>query len=74
MSLALPHLDSCTRRFMLAEPEADIADGSLDHGDQLSEDGLRHEQCLLRDAIVNGNDVSFAEALCAHNAVSPPNR
>ena len=74
MSLDLPHLDSCTRSFMLAELEADIADGSLYHGDQLSEDGLRHYQRLLRDAIMTGTEDSFAEALCAHHAVRPPNK
>ena len=74
MSLDLSHLDSCTRHFTLAELEADRADGSLYQSPLLSADGLRHYCRLPRDAIVNGNDVSFAEALCAHNAVRPPHR
>lgn len=74
MSLDLAHLDSCTRRFMLAELEADLAAGTLYCSPQLSEEGLRQYSRLLRAAVLTGTDGSFAEALRAHDAVRPPSR
>jgi hypothetical protein len=74
MSLDLPHLDARTRTFMLAELEADIAAESLYRSPQLSEAGLGHYERLLRGAIRSGTEESFAEALSALGAVSPPSR
>lgn len=59
---------------MLAELEADLADGSLYRSPQLSDDGLRQYHCLLRAALLAGTDDSFAEALSAQDAVRPPSR
>jgi hypothetical protein len=74
VSLDLPHLDPCTRGFMLAELEADLADGSLYQSPQLSEEGVQHYPRLLRAAVLGGTDASFAEALSAQDAVRPPSR
>jgi hypothetical protein len=74
MSLDLAHLDSCTRRFMLAELDADLAAGTLYCSPQLSEEGLRQYSRLLRAAVLTGTDDSFAEALGAGDAVRPLSR
>ena len=74
MSLVLAHLDPCTRQFMLAELEADLADGTLYCSPQLSEEGLRQYARLLRAAVLTGTDDSFAEELSAREAVRPPSR
>lgn len=74
MSLDLVHLDPCTRRFMLAELQADLASGTLYCSPQLNEEGLRQYTRLLRAALLTGTDGSFAEALCARDAVRPPSR
>ena len=74
MSLDLPHLDEHTRQFMLAELDADVAAGSLYLSPQLSDVGLSHYQRLLRAAIQSGTEASFAEALGALGAVTPPSR
>lgn len=74
MSLDLVHLDSYTRRFMLAELETDFAAGTLYLSPQLSEAGLSQYCRLLRAAILAGTEASFAEALGAQDAVSPPSR
>jgi hypothetical protein len=74
MSLDLPHLDARTRHFMLAELEADVADGSLYCSPQLSDTGVQDYLELLRAALASGTEDSFAEALAQHEAVRPPNR
>lgn len=74
MSLDLADLDPCTRRFMLAELQADVDDGTLYRSAQLSEDGLLQYEHLLRDAIATGTEQSFAEALRDCQAVKPPIR
>ena len=74
MPLDLPHLDERTRQFMLTELDADVAAESLYRSPQLSETGLGHHQRLLRVAIQNGTEESFAEALGAVGAVRPPSR
>jgi hypothetical protein len=74
MPLDLPHLDARTRMFMLAELEADIVADSLYHSPQLSEAGLDHYQRLLRVALLDGTEGSFAEALGTLGAVRPPSR
>jgi hypothetical protein len=74
VSLDLVHLDSTTRRFMIAELETDAATGALFLSPQLSDAGLRQYRRLLRDAILAGTDASFAEALCAQDAVRQPSR
>ena len=74
MSLNLAHLDPSTRRFMLAELAADVAAGTLYQSSQLSEVGQRCYQHLLRAALADGDEVSFAEALGICDAVSPPSR
>ena len=74
MSLDLAHLDLCTRRFMLAELEDDLAAGTLYCSPQLSETGLRQYARLLRIAIATGTESSFAEALGIRDAVRPPSR
>lgn len=74
MSLDLLHLDARTRRFMLAELDADVAADALYFSPQLSEAGLGHYERLLRVAIQCGTEASFAEALGALSAVRPPSR
>jgi len=74
VSLDLVHLDPYTRRFMLAELESDITAGTVYLSPQLSEEGLRRYCHLLRTAIVNGTEDSFAEALCVCDGVRPPSR
>jgi hypothetical protein len=74
VTLDLTHLDPCTRQFMLAELNADLAEGSLFRSPQLSDEGLKRYQALLRAAILDGTDASFAEALSAQDAVKPPSR
>jgi hypothetical protein len=74
VSLDLAHLDECTRRFMLAELESDLANGTLYHSPQLSEEGQHHYQHLLRAALLTGTDESFAEALSSRAAVKPTGR
>jgi hypothetical protein len=74
VSLDLTDLDPCTRRFMLAELDADLADGTLFRSAQLSPDGLHEYDRLLREAIVTGTEETFAEALLACDAVMPPIR
>jgi hypothetical protein len=59
---------------MLAELESDIEAGTLYLSPQLSDDGLRDYAGLLRDAILTGTEVSFAEALSLGDAVRPPSR
>jgi hypothetical protein len=74
VSLDLAHLDPGTRRYMLAELEADIASGTLYRSPQLTEDGLRRYDHLLSDALLTGTETSFAEALHGCSAVQPPGR
>lgn len=74
MSLDLIHLDPCTRRFMLAELELDIAAGTVYLSPQLSDEGMLRYCQLLRNAIKTGTEDSFAEALCTCNGVRPPSR
>lgn len=71
MPLDLANLDPCTRRFMLAELDADVATGALYLSPQLSEQGQRLYPRLLRDAIVAGTEDSFAEALRACDGMKP---
>ena len=74
MSLHLADLEACTRRFMLEELEADLAAGTLYRSPQLSEHGVEQYQGLLRAALADGTDASFAEALGECDAVRPPGR
>lgn len=74
MSLDLAHLDPCTRQCMLAELDEDLAAGTLYRSPQLSEDGVQQYQRLLRTAVTTGTEATFAEALCACDAVTPPSR
>jgi hypothetical protein len=74
VSLDLANLDPCTRRFMLAELETDLASGMLYHSPQLTEQGQLHYHDLLRAAVMTGTDTSFAQALHASDAVKPPHR
>lgn len=74
MTLDLVDLDSCTRRFMLAEVAADLAAGALYLSPQLTEAGRAHYADLLRAAIAGGSEASLADALVAHAAVKPPDR
>jgi hypothetical protein len=74
VSLDLMNLDACTRAYMLAELETDLASGTLYRSPQLSEQGQLHYDHLLRDAVVSGTDVSFAQALVREVAVRPPGR
>ena len=74
MSLDLANLDLCTRRFMLAELESDVASGTLYRSPQLSEQGQLQYYALLRAAVTSGTEESFAEALCRRQAVLPPGR
>jgi hypothetical protein len=74
VSLDLANLDSCTRRFMLAELESDLATGTLYRSPQLSEQGQLQYYHLLRAAVTSGTEASFAEALYSLHAVLPPGR
>ena len=74
MALDLANLDSCTRRFMLAELDSDVATGTLYRSPQLSEQGQQQYYALLRAAVTSGTEVSFAEALHRRQAVLPPDR
>jgi hypothetical protein len=74
MALVLADLDQCTRGYMLAELEADLASGTLYCSPQLSEDGLRQYQRLLRAALTAGTEDSLAEAMCGAEAVRQPSR
>lgn len=71
MSLDLAHLDERTRLYMLAELDADIASGTLYRSPQLTEDGQRDYQRLLRDALLSGTAASFADELTRWGAVRP---
>jgi hypothetical protein len=59
---------------MLAELGADLAAGTLYRIPQLTEEGRHQYEHLLHDAIENGTEVSFAEALQACDGIRPPNR
>jgi hypothetical protein len=72
--LDLADLDPCTRQFMLAELESDLAAGTLYLSPQLSDEGLLDYPRLFRDALAAGNEVSLADALGSHGAVRPPSR
>jgi hypothetical protein len=74
VSLDLANLDSCTRQFMLAELESDVAAGTLYRSPQLTEQGLLQYCRLLRAALESGTEASFAEALWRLQAVMPPGR
>jgi hypothetical protein len=74
MPLELVNLDVCTRRFMLAELEADIAANTLYLSPQLSEDGRTQYQHLLREALATGTETSLADALRASDLVILPDR
>jgi hypothetical protein len=74
VSLDLANLDSCTRRFMLAELDSDVATGTLYRSPQLSEQGQQQYYALLRAAVTSGTEESFAEALRRRQAVLPPDR
>jgi hypothetical protein len=74
MPLDLPHLDERTRRYMLAELDADVAADVLYCSPQLSEAGLCTYQRLLRAAILSGTEETFAEGLGSLGAVRPPSR
>lgn len=74
MPLDLVHLDSYTRRLMLAELESDIADGTVYLSPQLSDEGLRLYCHFLRTAIETGTEDSFAESLYTCDGVRPPSR
>jgi hypothetical protein len=74
MSLELPHLDACTRRFMLAELQADVAAGLLYLSPQLSASGRAEYQHLLRTAFATGTEASLADDLRASDSVELPDR
>ena len=74
MSLELPHLDACTRRFMLAELQADVAAGLLYLSPQLSASGRSEYQYLLRTAFATGTEASLADDLRASDSVELPDR
>ncbi len=59
---------------MLAELDADLADGTLFRSPQLSDEGLEQYHELLRTAVMSGTEMTFAEALCLRDAVKPPSR
>jgi hypothetical protein len=57
---------------MLAELEEDLAAETLYRSPHLNDEGQRTYESLLRSAITGGTDVSFADALCANNALRLP--
>jgi hypothetical protein len=74
VSLDLAHLDDHTRQYMLAELEADVATGTLYRSQQLTDEGQRDYQRLLRDALLTGTVTSFADELLRWGAVRPLGR
>ncbi len=64
--LQLQHLDECTRRFMLNELEQDVARGGLYLSPRLSDVGRVEYESLLRAALENGTEQSFADELRSH--------
>src|SRR3954452_24519459 len=74
VSLDLAQLDASTRRFMVAELESDLADGTPYLSPQLREAGLVKYQLLFLDALVGVTEGLFAEALGTTGAVTPPSR
>ena len=63
MMLRLENLDDRTRRYMLDELDADVAQGTLYMSPRLSERGQADYEGLLRTAIESGDDVSLAASL-----------
>jgi len=63
MTLELVNLDACTRRFMLAEFQADVAAGILYLSSNLSEEGRARYPGLLRRAIESGTEATLARDL-----------
>jgi hypothetical protein len=63
MAFDYKHLDSRTRALMLVEIERDIANDNLYLSDNLSDFGCESYPTLLRQAALEGNEQSFAEAL-----------
>jgi hypothetical protein len=59
---------------MLAEFDADVASGTLYHSPQLTDDGQRDYQRLLREALLAGTVASFAAALIRRGSVRPLGR
>ncbi len=74
MSLDLAHLDESTRQYMLAEFDADVASGTLYRSPQLTDDGQRDYQRLLRDALLTGTVASLADELMRWGSVRPLGR
>ena len=74
MSLDLVNLDACTRRYMLAEFDADVATGILYRSPQLADDVEQEYQQLLRAALEHGTVASLAVELTRWGAVRPPGR
>src|SRR5689334_3584295 len=72
MSLELLHLDSCTRRFMLAELRADLSAGVLYISPHLNERGRQQYQQLLLAAVTSGTERSFADELSAMDYIEAP--
>ncbi len=66
MPLYLENLDDRTRRLMLAEMDYDIAHNQLHISPLLSGQGQRDYPNLLRQAILEGNDATLAQALRLH--------
>lgn len=65
MGMNLVNLDDDTRRYMLQEFEADIADDKLYYGKFLTDNGKRRYVTFLQEAIKAGDDISFTKNLSA---------
>ena len=63
MALSYANLDDKTRSFMLSELERDIASGNLFISERLSLLGRNEYAAMVRRAIQQGNDVTFANEL-----------
>lgn len=70
MSLYYANLDDRTRQFMLEELEYDIAHNQLHISPFLSGQGQHDYVNLLRDAIQNGTDETFAQDLKSHRRIT----
>lgn len=74
MPLELVDLDLSTRRFMLAEFQADVAAGLLYLSPHLSGSGRDRYPDLLRTALTTGTEASLADDLIASDAVTLADR
>jgi len=72
MALNLSDLDDVTRRFMLEELEADVARGCLYLSPYLTDEGRAGYLEILRAAVLDGTEESFADKLRRPGSMETP--